>query len=116
MPEGAEAKLALQTSQPIDRRFELARIVGDAVWTGDDAFGVISRAKTERQKFQRAFAQSLLCPFDGLLERIDPVDPSDEQIDAAAAHFNVRPSVVQTLLVNKGILPRETLAERLEAA
>lgn len=89
---------------------------GEVVWTGDDAFGVISRAKTERQKFQRAFAQSLLCPFEDLLEHIDPVDPTDDQIEAAANQFDVRQSVVQTLLVNKGVLPRETLAERLESA
>jgi hypothetical protein len=109
-------KLALQTKAGVDRRFELARIVADTIWPAREMFGVISRAKTERQKFQRAFAQSLLCPFADIRQQIDLTGPTEEQIVNAARDFRVRPSVVQTLLVNKGVLPRETLAERLEAA
>jgi hypothetical protein len=63
-----------------------------------------------------AVDRSLLCPFSELRKRIDLLGPTEEQIDSAASYFHVRPSVVRTLLVNKGVLPRETLAERLEAA
>ena len=114
--QGSTQKLAPQTRAGIDRRFELARIVADAIWPSNEVFGVISRAKTERQKFQRAFAQSLLCPFSDLRQQIDLAGPTEEQIVNAAKNFRVRPAVVQTLLVNKGVLPRETLDERLEAA
>jgi hypothetical protein len=110
------ARLALQMKTPSDRRFELSRMIGDFIWSREEEFGVVSRAKTERQKFQRAFAQSLLCPFSELHKRIDLLGPTEEQIGSAARYFHVRPSVVQTLLVNKGVLPRETLAERLEAS
>jgi len=110
------SRAALQTKWAIDRRFELARIIGDEVWARQDRFGVIGRAKTERQKFQRAFAQSLLCPFSDLHRHVDIASPTEEQISHAARVFDVRPSVVQTLLVNKGVLPRETLEDRLEAA
>lgn len=113
---GQDAKLALQTRFPVDRRFEFARIVGDALWARRDALGIISRAKTERQKFQRAFAHSLLLPFNELNEFIDFDDPTDRQINGAARRYAVRPSVVETALVVKGVLPRETLTERLEAA
>jgi hypothetical protein len=113
---GMLARLALQTKNPSDRRFELSRMIGDSIWSVAEEFGVVSRAKTERQKFQRAFAQSLLCPFSELHKRIDLSGPTEEQIESAAKYFHVRPSVVHTLLVNKGALPRETLAERLEAS
>jgi len=110
------ARVALQTRAAIDRRFELARMIGDEIWAKRDRFGIVSRAKTERQKFQRAFAQSLLCPFADLRHHIDLAGPTEAQILNAAKVFDVRPSVIQTLLVNKGVLPRETLEERLEAA
>src|SRR5262249_10167181 len=44
--------IALQTLKAHDRRFELGRILGDAVWSKDAKFGIISRGKTDRQKFQ----------------------------------------------------------------
>jgi hypothetical protein len=114
--KGAAARVALQTKAAIDRRFELARMIGDEVWARRERFGVVSRARTERQKFQRAFAQSLLCPFGDLRQHIDLAGPTEAQILDAARLFDVRPSVVETLLVNKGVLPRETLEDRLEAA
>jgi len=116
LKDGRDEHLALQTANPRDRRFEVARMIGDAVWSGAATFGVVSRAKTDRQKFQRAFAQSLLCPFAELRDHVDLAGPTEEQMTAAAKYFHVNPSVVRTLLVNKGILPRETLEERLEAA
>jgi hypothetical protein len=94
----------------------LARFIGDAVWTSDAEFGVVSRAKTDRQKFQRAFAQSLLCPFSELAHHVDLEGPTEAQMDSAARYFHVNARVVRTLLVNKGVLPRETLEEQLEAA
>jgi hypothetical protein len=108
-------RLALQTRNGRDRRFELARVIGDVVWKKSGRFGVISHAKTDRQKFQRAFAQSLLCPFEDLRHYVDLSGPSEEQIEAAAQRYHVHKNVVRTLLVNKGLLPRETLEERLEA-
>jgi hypothetical protein len=109
-------KLALATRSNFDRRFEVARSIGDAIWNRGEVLGVISRAKTERQKFQRGFAQALLCPFSALRQYIDLEAPTDEQIDHAARKFQVHRNVVETLLVNKNVLPRETLLERLEAA
>ena len=108
--------VAAQTRRPKDRRFELSRMLGDAIWTRDASFGVVSRARTDRQKFQRAFAQSLLCPFSDLRNHIDFDKPKIEQIEAAAHYFHVHPNVVRNLLVYKGVLPRETLEEHLEAA
>lgn len=122
LPYGARLKesetkerLALQTRNDRDRRFELARVIGDVIWKKSGRFGVISHAKTDRQKFQRAFAQSLLCPFEDLRHYVNLSGPTEEQIDAAAKRYHVHRNVVRTLLVNKNLLPRETLEERLEA-
>lgn len=87
------------------RRFEMARALADAVWDQDSTFAPISRAKTERQRFQRAFAQSFLCPFDDLREYLGPAVPGETEIENAAVHFSVSEMMVRSLLVNKHILP-----------
>jgi hypothetical protein len=111
-----KSRVALQTVKSYDRRFELARQFGDAVWQKDAGFGVISRSKTDRQKFQRAFANSLLCPFDDLQRVLDVNDPTPEAMQAAARRFGVRQSVVRNQLVYKGYLPFENTNEEAEAA
>jgi hypothetical protein len=111
-----KSRIALQTYKSYDRRFELARLFGDAVWQKDARFGIISRAKTDRQKFQRAFAHGLLCPFDDLQRVLDVNDPTLEAMQAAAKRFGVHPSVVRYQLVYKGYLPFENTNEETEAA
>jgi Zn-dependent peptidase ImmA (M78 family) len=108
--------LALQTLKPYDRRFELARQLGDAVWQKDIDFGIVSRSKSDRQKFQRAFAHSLLCPFEDIQRVINVNDPTPESMQIAARRFGVHPSVVRNQLVYKGYLPFENANEEAEAA
>jgi hypothetical protein len=91
-------------------------MLGDAIWTQGSLFGVISRAKTDRQKYQRAFAQSLLCPIPDLRNHVNFDEPRMDQIERAAQYFHVHINVVRNLLVYKGVLPRETLDDQLEAA
>lgn len=111
-----KSRVALQTSKPYDRRFELARQFGDAVWQKNTAFGVVSRSKSDRQKFQRAFAHSLLCPFEDIQRVIDVNDPTPETMQIVARKFGVHPSVVRNQLVYKGYLPFENANEEAEAA
>ena len=111
-----KSRVALQTSKPYDRRFELARQFGDAVWQKDSDFGIVSRSKSDRQKFQRAFAHSLLCPFEDIQRVIDVNDPTPEAMRIAARRFGVHPSVVRNQLVYKGYLPFENTNEEAEAA
>jgi hypothetical protein len=110
------ASLALKMRPTVHRRFELARMVGDAIWTRGEAFGVVSRTKTERQKFQRGFAFALLSPFSELRRYISLEAPTDLEIRRAARWLGVHETVVRTVLVHKNVLPRETLLQRLEAA
>lgn len=114
--DDGDARLALKTRSAHDRRFELARVFGDAVWQSGSEFGIVSRAKTDRQKFQRAFAHNLLCPFDDLRRELDVNDPTQESIDAVAKKFHVHSSVVRSQLAYKGYLPFENASEEAETA
>ena len=91
-----------------DRRFEFSRALGDVIWSGNESLGPITQAKSERQKFQRAFAQSLLCPYDALRAYIGN-DMSDGALTAAARYFHVSDRLIRSLLVNKGDLERSRL-------
>jgi hypothetical protein len=76
----------------------------------------MTSTKTGRQKFQRAFAQSLLCPYDDLLAYMNTEDPIEDDISAAARHFHVSERVIQTTLVNKHRIDRQRFDEMVEAA
>ena len=108
--------VALSSRWPQARRFDLCRVLGDSIWSDCDAIGPVTRAKTGRQKFQRAFAQSLLCPCDELLDYIGTDSPSAEDISAAASHFLVSEKVIQTVLVNKGVIDRQQFHQLVDAA
>jgi Zn-dependent peptidase ImmA (M78 family) len=89
-----------------NRRFELARLLGDRfVGAAGDRLHPATRALTFRQKWQRAFAAELLCPFDGLAEVLEG-DLSDEGIESAAGRFGVSELAVRMVLVSHGLLER----------
>ena len=73
---GNANRLALRSRWAHSRRFELCRSLGDIIWSGNDPLGPLSAAKSGRQKFQRAFAQEFLCPFDDLRAYIPNEDPT----------------------------------------
>ena len=108
--------VSLSARWPQGRRFELCRALGDAIWSGDDALGPMTKARTRRQKFQRSFAQSLLCPYDDMLAYMNTDCPTDDDVAAAARHFSVSERVVQTLLVNRGTIDRPRFDQMVEAS
>lgn len=112
---GSKHKIALQSSAMHDRRFELACVLGDAIWAASD-FGVVSKAKTDRQKFQRAFAQNLLVPYADLKAHLPNGEPTQDDIDRCARTFHVNPRAIRRLLILKNVIRQETLEEQLEAA
>ena len=112
---GDRHKVALQSAYPRDRRFELACMLGDAIWAASD-FGLVSRSKTDRQKFQRAFAQNLLVPYPDLKRVLKTDEPDQHDIDRAATAFHVNANVIRRLLILKRVVRQETLEEQLEAA
>lgn len=93
------------------RRFELCRLIADAAEVAEgERLLPATTAKTSRQKFQRAFAQEFLCPVEALIGWIGTGHPEDDEMEAAAKHFQVSPLLVRTTLVNNRILPRDQLA------
>lgn len=114
-PDHGTSTVALKSSWPTAKRFELCRVLGDGIWSANDRLGLISSAKSARQKFQRAFAQSLLCPFRDLLDYIGTDSPTPDDVTAAAQRFRVSERLVQTTLVNKKVIDREQF-ERMVAA
>ena len=86
--------ISMSAKRPSSRRFGLARLMADHIASAaEDALLPATRLKTERQKFQRAFAQEFLCPFDALNEHLGY--PDAEMVDEfaihdAAEHFDVR--------------------------
>ncbi|WP_295884477.1 hypothetical protein [uncultured Thiohalocapsa sp.] len=108
--DGKGFRAQLRSPYPTNRRFQLARLLADDILVGDDESVLpVTRAKTARQKLQRAFAAELLCPFEELREML-PASPDDDDLEDAARHFDVSPLLVRTTLVNKGVLPRGRLA------
>nr|MBF0222228.1 hypothetical protein [Desulfobulbaceae bacterium] len=92
------------------RHFELARLMADnLIAPSSDVLLPVTLAKTARQKFQRSFAQELLCPFAGLAEFLGNQTPDDETIEEAASYYHVSPLLVKTTLVNRGRLGRDVL-------
>lgn len=94
------------------RRFELARLVGDHLYSRDEEWLLpATGAKTARQKVQRAFAQQFLCPIDDLKAFLNTDRPNTEQMEAAAREFEVSPLLIRNTLVNHGLVDRSVLLE-----
>ena len=109
-------KVVLEKKGKTSRRFEIVRLVADHIGAPeDDRLLPITNAGTDRQKFQRAFAQEFLLPSEELLARLElqeshgEVDISDDDIESVAKDYIVSPWMVQTTLVNQGRLPRRVL-------
>lgn len=102
-PDQGTSTVALRASWPEEKRFELCRVLGDAIWSANDRLGLISSAMSVRQNFQRAFAQSFHCPFRDLLD-LEGTDLSTANDVTAAQGFRVLEPLVQMTLVNKRMI------------
>ena len=102
--EDGSLRVVLTKRSAAGRRFALARVVGAHVFCEDDRMLPATNSKTARQKFQRSFAQELLCPFRDLVEYINTNTPSDDHIEDAAHHFGVSPLLVESTLVNNNYI------------
>lgn len=110
--DDSERCLILNRKPVTSRRFAVCRLIGDRLCGKDgEVLSAATDAGTSRQKFQRAFAQELLCPFDALMSFLDKDTPSDDDIEDAADYFQVSPRLVHATLVNHHALPRETMEE-----
>ena len=94
-------RIALRSRWSHDRRFEMARALGDAIWAPNARLGPIATSHSVRQKFQRGFAQNLLCPYDDLVAYVGTDAPSEGDLSAAARQFHVSERVVRMALANR---------------
>ncbi len=110
-PEDQGARLTLRPKRETGRRFELARLIGDRLlggsmsWAGEPLAPATS-TYSYRQKMQRAFAAELLAPFTSVEEMLAGDFSEDRQNDAAE-RFAVSPWMIQTKLVNHGLIDRD---------
>jgi hypothetical protein len=110
--ESRQLKFLLRKRNKPGRRFELARLLGDALAMADanDRWLPATDAKTARQKMQRAFAIEFLCPIQSLTAFLGD-DFSSDATEEAAEHFGVSHTAVETHLVNNGLLSSDVLRE-----
>lgn len=108
--DNGSAKVSLGKKRRDARRFMSARLIADGIYAGKTGSWLpCTNASTVRQKFQRAFAQEFLCPYQDLIEWMNTTSPDDETMEAAAEHFDVSPLLVNTVMVNHGHRPRVEL-------
>lgn len=108
--------VALRSRRSQSRRFELARALGDVIWTNGSSLGPLAGTTTDRQRFQRNFAQSLLCPISELREFLGTSVIDEEAIEAAAEHYHVNNSLVVRTLQKKHLIPSNSFDHMVEAA
>ncbi|MBI1292851.1 hypothetical protein GC173_16685 [bacterium] len=106
------AQIYLDGTYPTTKRFAVGRLLGDQLLAGyDEPLIPATKAKTVRQRLQRAFSQELLCPVDAIKDRLwnKGKRASDDEIQRVADEFGVSPRLVSTTLVNNRVLDRDAL-------
>lgn len=88
---------------PSTTRFAAARALWHFGRQSDRDRFLLTPARTDVHKIERAFAAELLAPADGLREAfVDaPFPISDEDLDTAAAHYGVSPLVIRHQVDNQ---------------
>jgi len=108
--------VALRARRSQSRRFELARALGDVIWSTGSSLGPLTGTKTDRQRFQRNFAQSLLCPIDEILGFLGNAKIDEEAIESAAEYYHVNNSLIVRTLQKKHVISSESFDHMVEAA
>jgi len=108
--------VALRARRSPSRRFELARALGDVIWSNGSSLGPLTGTKTDRQRFQRNFAQSLLCPIGELQDFLGNGTIDEEAVEAAAQYYHVNNSLIVRTLQKKHIIPLDSFDHMVDAA
>ena len=99
--------VSLQKRHPNARRFALARIIGDHIMAASsERLLPITNSRTQRQRFQRAFATEFLCPIESLKEFVQNRGPDDDLLDDASIRYQVSPMLIERSLIKNGLWPR----------
>jgi len=112
---GGRTAILVTSNRVTSQRFYLGRLIGCAIASSEaEHFLPVTTSATALQKFERAFAQELLCPWDALDAFTDEHGMDEEGIAEAAEYFQVSEWLVLTTLVNRGKLPRHRLPPVLQ--
>lgn len=107
MAASEKARVSLGKKRKDARRFMAARLVAEGLNGGEVGRWLpCTNTATARQKYQRAFAQEFLCPYQDLIDWMDTTSPEEELLQAAAEHFEVSPLLVNHVMINHGHLAR----------
>ena len=99
---GGDASFALRPSLEENRRFALCRALAEAL-DSPDADALLTKAPTERQQRNRAFAAEFLAPSEALRERAPSTVLHEDDLVDLAASFGVSVFVIGHQVVNHGI-------------
>lgn len=95
------ASFGLRAYGETGRRFQFCRALAEALTTDADA--LITKARTERQQRNRAFAAEFLAPSSGLRERIPGHLIDTDQVTDLAEEFGVATYVIEHQVENHRI-------------
>lgn len=93
--------LGLKASGETSRRFLFCRALAEALTAGSDA--LLTKASTERQQRNRAFAAEFLAPAASLRERILGRFADQDLVTDLAEEFGVSSYVIEHQVVNHGV-------------
>ena len=110
---GEGTRMAFRSKWVTGRRFELARLIGDRLFSSSGPLFPVTQAYSYRQRAQRAFAAELLSPFEAVNEMLGNDDSDEKQTDIAQ-YYQVAPMMIQTLLVNKGRISLQDAPDLLD--
>jgi len=107
---GGRTALLVTSPREDSQRFYLARMIGAALLASPEQHVLpVSDMNTALQKFERSFAQELLCPWTALDAFTDERGLDDDALADAAEQFFVSEQVIRSTLVNKKKLARDRL-------
>ncbi len=115
---GGRTSVLVTSGHLQQQRFYLGRLIAASMIAADEESVLpVTNAATAYQKFERSFAQELLCPWAALDAYTDEYGTDDEGVAAAAAHFEVSEYLVLSALVNNHKVGRHRLPSsgRLQA-
>ncbi len=103
-PGKTQGRIVLRSSWLSNRRFDMARIVGDRVFSmancvSAEPLSPATSSYSYRQKAQRSFAAELLCPWHAIEDDFE-AGFDDADIERVAAQFQVSERVVENVLDN----------------
>ncbi|CCG06697.1 ImmA/IrrE family metallo-endopeptidase [Pararhodospirillum photometricum] len=104
--EGGQALAVLSGKRTDNRRFELARLIGDRLMRPRGALFPATAARSYRQKAQRAFAAEFLAPIEAVTDMASN-DFSEERQQEIAEYFRVSFKVINSLLKNNHVIDRD---------